>query len=187
MKRNVLEKLKVRQILKVLNIVLCIYILVGVFVIGTGQKEEKTNAATVSLNSWALYSRKTNSVVYCNDDCIYWDRFKAGVKVWNAYKKEVLKKASKGDIVTCRVQDLVEISTMNGRTYPSGFIVFNPNGMRKLNQKQRNNVVIHEIGHALGLGHNGYWDVMYPYVCSNVKLSANDKASFKRAYSKFVL
>lgn len=187
MSKKFIENRKNKMILKVLNGALCVYILAALFVIGIGQHEKETNAAaTVSLNDWALYSRRTNSVVYCNDNCTYWDKFKEGVKVWNAHKKGVLKKASKGDIVTCRVQDLVEISSMNGRTYPSGFIVFNPNGVRKLSQNERKNLAIHEIGHALGLGHNKYFDVMYAYRCSNVKLSKNDKASFKKAYEKFV-
>lgn len=177
--------MKLGRGLRIFNVVVVSYILLLLLVVGVGQQNYETNAATVKLNDWTLYSRRSNSVVYCNDRSSYWDRFKRGVKVWNNCRKGVLKQWKKGDIVTCRVQDITEISTIYGRTYSKGFIVFNTNQMRKLEDKEKTNVVLHEIGHALGLGHNGYWDVMNPSAHPIVKLTENDKESLKRAFEKF--
>ena len=100
----------------------------------------------------------------------------------------MLKQWKNGDIVTCRVQSAAELSSRSARTYSTGFIVFNTNQMRRHSQNEKNNVALHEQGHALGLDHNtGGKDVMNVQPRSIIKLSQNDKASFNKAYNKFVL
>lgn len=176
--------------IKGINFALIMYLLVmGIGVdLKTDYQPRKAVAAThVAIQNWSLYGRK-NKVIYCNDSCTYWDRFKDMAKVWNAHKSGVLKQWKNGDIVTCRVQSAAELSSRSARTYSTGFIVFNTNQMRRHSQNEKNNVALHEQGHALGLDHNiGGKDVMYMQPTCLVKLSQNDKASFNKAYNKFVL
>lgn len=47
------------------------------------------------------------------------------------------------------------------------------------------NTLIHEFGHALGLGHNDVNDVMYYKANSVTTLSTNDKRSYDAAYSHY--
>ena len=54
--------------------------------------------------------------------------------------------------------------------------------MDKLNSKEKKNVCIHELGHALGLSHNTSKDVMFAYVTDRTKISKNDKKSYDYAY-----
>jgi predicted Zn-dependent protease len=70
-------------------------------------------------------------------------------------------------------------------TYASGELYFNTSTMDKLSPSKRGQVCTHELGHALGLAHNQSTDVMYKTVTGKYKLSANDKASFKKAYSTY--
>ncbi len=62
---------------------------------------------------------------------------------------------------------------------------FNRYNMKKLTLNQRRNVMIHELGHALGLAHNTKEDVIFSYVTSRITLSGNDKASYNAAYRKY--
>ena len=119
--------------IKGINFALIMYLLVmGIGVdLKTDYQPRKVVAAThVAIQNWSLYGRK-NKVIYCNDSCTYWDRFKDMAKVWNAHKSGVLKQWKNGDIVTCRVQSAAELSSRSARTYSTGFIVFNTNQMRR--------------------------------------------------------
>ena len=56
--------------------------------------------------------------------------------------------------------------------------------MDKDDDAGRLNTVMHEFGHALGLGHNERKDVMSKF--SNVtELTENDKKSYDAAYRKY--
>ena len=66
-----------------------------------------------------------------------------------------------------------------------GTIILNKYLMGNYSEKKKNNVLLHELGHALGLGHNKKGDVMYKKVSKVVKLSDNDKASLNSAMKKW--
>lgn len=114
----------------------------------------------------------------------YKSQFTYATKVWNGYKKGVIRK---DNIITWQdvaVSDYYEVSNAAGITYMDGLIRFNTYNMEELSAKEKKNVCIHELGHALGLAHNTSKDVMYAFVTTRIKLSKNDKKSYDYAYSK---
>lgn len=112
----------------------------------------------------------------------YQNQFNYAVNVWNNYKKGVIRKDNIFRWEDVAISDCFEISNMAGITYSDGAIRFNTYVMDTLPVNAKRNVCIHELGHALGLDHNSRTDIMYPYLTTRVKLSANDKASYNYAY-----
>lgn len=112
----------------------------------------------------------------------YSKEFRSAIKVWNNYKKGVIRKDSLRTWQDVVVSDYYEVSNTAGVTSMYGTIQFNKYNMDKLPSNYRKNVCIHELGHALGLAHNTQNDIMYAYTTSRVKLSKNDKASYNYAY-----
>ena len=112
----------------------------------------------------------------------YKSQFESAIKVWNSYKKGVIRKDNLVRWQDLAVSDCFEVSTMAGITFSNGIIRFNKYNMDMFNYNQKKNVCIHELGHALGLGHNTSGDIMYAYATAKVKLSYNDKKSYDYAY-----
>ncbi|SQC54416.1 Uncharacterised protein [Listeria newyorkensis] len=115
----------------------------------------------------------------------YQSNFNKGVSVWNAYKKGVIRKDVWNTIEDVTLSDYSKKDTTAAMTSPSGTIKYNKYNMDTLTTNEKNNVSIHELGHALRLAHNGTSDVMYYLVSTKVTLSINDKASYDAAYKKY--
>lgn len=114
----------------------------------------------------------------------YASQFESAIKVWNSYKKGVIRKDNLVRWQDLAVSDCFEISSVAGVTNSNGIIRFNKFNMDRFSSNQKKNVCIHELGHALGLDHNTSNDIMYMYATSRVKLSTNDKKSYDYAYKK---
>lgn len=112
----------------------------------------------------------------------YKSQFTYATKVWNGYKKGVIRKDNIATWQDVAISDYYEVSNAAGITYRDGLIRFNTYNMDKLSGKEKKNVCIHELGHALGLAHNTSKDVMYSFVTTRTKLSKNDKKSYDYAY-----
>ena len=112
----------------------------------------------------------------------YKSYFVSATKVWNGYKKGVIRKDNISRWQDVVISDYYEVSNTAGITYIDGLIRFNTYNMDKLNSKEKKNVCIHELGHALGLAHNTSKDVMFAYVTERTKISKNDKKSYDYAY-----
>ena len=106
-------------------------------------------------------------------------------KKWNAYKKGIIRKDTVSTMKDVTISDYYDDKdTLWGETSKNGTIRFNIYNMDKDDDAGRLNTVMHEFGHALGLGHNERKDVMSKF--SNVtELTENDKKSYDAAYRKY--
>jgi hypothetical protein len=110
----------------------------------------------------------------------YTAEMERGANTWNAYKPGVIRKDT---IYTTRDVVISDFSSSSSNvyasTYPSGKILFNSYHMDSVGGSKQQQVATHEIGHALGLGHNSNSDVMGHGMVT--KLSLSDKRSYDQA------
>lgn len=104
---------------------------------------------------------------------------------WNAVHN-VIRQHTLANVNDVKIYDTNNSENWSGMTYPDGRIELNNYYMIGYSQNKRLSVVMHELGHALGLGHNRVTDVM----CGSadafpVELSENDIESFHIAYSRY--
>ena len=109
---------------------------------------------------------------------------KAAAK-WNGYKSGIIRKDTVSTECDVTFSDYYEKSDTMGVTSSSGTIRFNKYLMDNANANEKLNVVMHEFGHALGLGHNDKSDVMYKKCNAVVNLTKNDKQSYNAAYKRY--
>lgn len=138
-------------------------------------------AATVKVMSWRLIH---GGCLYYSVSSDFEDYVTVAKNKWNNYKSGVIKKSSTNCDAFFRGSGNLS-SGINGVTYSSGMIYFNTVNWAFLNEKQKKNCAIHEMGHALGLDDNNGTskNVMYKGTTENRTLSANDKASYDTSYA----
>jgi hypothetical protein len=139
--------------------------------------------AKVSIQLWDLVD--TGKHLDWDGGTKYYIRWNNSVARWNALKAGMIRKDSLLVAEDVYVSDSYSNERYAGLTYADGRIKFNTRTMDPLSPSERGQVCTHELGHALGLAHNQSTDVMYKSVTGKYKLSANDKASFKKAYSTY--
>ena len=144
-----------------------------------------SNAATVPyLNGWTLLDSGRH--LDYDGDSIYMSNYTVGTTRWNNYKSGVIREDTAWIIEDVYVSDTTSSAQWKGKTFPNGYTTFNISQMQNLASYKQTNVAAHEIGHALGIGHGNYGDLMYEVSSSynyTVPLSQNDKLSYDYVYA----
>ena len=112
---------------------------------------------------------------------------KDGIAVWNKYKSGVIRPDSANTVNDVTYSDVESLGgDTAGRASSNGTIKFSKQYMKNYNKKQRLNVIIHETGHALRLGHRDEIDsVMQKNVSEVTELSSGDKRNYGWAYDNY--
>lgn len=111
----------------------------------------------------------------------------SGIAKWNNYKSGVIRPDAWNTINDVTYSDVTSLGTdIVGQTSSNGTIKFATQYMNNYGTNPRLNVIIHETGHALRLGHRDETDsVMLPYVTSITTLSRGDKLNYDHAYDYY--
>lgn len=109
-----------------------------------------------------------------------------GKKIWNGYKKGVIRKDSAFVLQDLYCSDMKSPQNVYAITTIHGKMIFNKSMMDISTTKGKTNVALHELGHALGLSHNRtFGNVMYHDKTGQIVLSKEDKASYDKAAKKY--
>lgn len=120
-------------------------------------------------------------------DTDYMDEWNASVAVWEDYKPGVIREDSFWVIEDVKISDYYEESNTMAVTSSGGTIKFNDYWFASMTTAQRQKTMIHEIGHALGLGHNNSdtTSIMCQGMREQTWLSDDDKAGYDAAYELY--
>ena len=163
------------------------YILLALIIVFTGSYCFSEAAATVKIQTWALYD-SSGHLTWYNSGSLYAGNWISGVSKWNAYKPGIIQQGTSSSSGVVTLSDVNINNSTNATTYLIGRSVkFNTYNMVNLSSAQRTRVACHECGHCLGLAHNTSADMMFKYTPLVDALSTNDKASYTYAYTAFVL
>lgn len=105
---------------------------------------------------------------------------------WNNYKPGVIRKTSSSFSADVTIQEYYEKGTnVIGNTSGEGKLTLNTYKMDNLNNTYKINVVMHELGHALGLGHQKKTnDIMNEEANGVTSPTKSDKKSYDAAYNQ---
>lgn len=115
-------------------------------------------------------------------------QFNTAVTKWNGYKSGVIRPDTAftiQDVFILNAVIDVEPPTIAITLSQSAQIIFGGYQMTQLTTNQKINVCAHELGHALGLAHSSYGNIMYDHVSSVVNLTQTDKNAYNASYARY--
>ncbi len=139
---------------------------------------------TTALLDWDLVN--SNKHMYWTGSTNYMTEFSAAVSTWNGIIPGLISETHvMAEKVT--IFDFYEENTnVVGQTSSSGTIKFNSYFMNNYHTSLKQNVCVHELGHALRLDHvREPGSVMYYSVTSTTTPSTNDRWNLLQAYSLY--
>lgn len=164
-----------------------VLIIVSLLLTGIFFADSFCNAASTNyvLSTWDLVD--SGKHLDWDGSTNYMTEWYNAVNTWNAYKPGVIR-ADRWDII--EDVHIYDRSKYDGSTYAStysnGVIVFYQDTMDKMTPTQRQATITHEIGHALGLDHNGKnTSIMRTGYKNFTTLDIIDKQGYDAAYKKY--
>ena len=141
----------------------------------------KYRASTIS---WHLLDRTKH--LDWSGSTVFMQSFEEAIKRWNQYAPGVIRRSTSAAATDVVVSDYWERDGLNGIAWSNGRIEFNKAYMEPYKYTTTSlNVAMHEIGHALGLGHNDANDVMYFQSNNVIGLTANDRGSYIESAKRY--
>lgn len=140
--------------------------------------------AKKSINTWNCVdsSKHLDWVV----DSKYSSLVPTAAAVWNGYKSGVIRESTSNAQTDIMIYDVTRSDNNAATTYSSGLMELNTTHMDGYTNNARLNVIIHELGHALGMGHlNRSDNVLNWYVNETITLDDLNRNSYDMAYSNY--
>ena len=111
----------------------------------------------------------------------------AAMLLWNSYKEGVVRKDTILTAIDVRIEDATNLgATTAALTSPSGYIKVNTSVVNNFSNDKKINCLIHEMGHALGMGHiDNTNNVMYYAVTNVTVLRDSNRNSYDLAYERY--
>lgn len=138
-----------------------------------------------SLLSWDLVDSGKH-LDYFSESSTYLSYAESAATVWNSHIEGVVRK---DNALRTREVDIVDAQNLGNAvaiTTGGGEIQINTSSFSDLSDEQKLNLFIHEIGHALGMGHqNSKSNVLYYTVNSTTTLKKANKDSYDLAYERY--
>lgn len=148
--------------------------------------EKSSQYQTAILEDWDLVD--SGKHLDWGGNSTYINHFRTAVNIWNNYKSGVIRED--------QLTTIKDVTIKDGETTQTGVLAeISPfwkeikiytNVMSGYSEKSQIHVLIHELGHALGLDHRGEeGTIMHPVINPLTALSKADKISYDAAYNKY--
>lgn len=148
----------------------------------TYQQWELVNAAYF-LNEWDLVD--SGKHLDWGNESSFLNEIELAEDVWNVYKSNVIRKDSLLRIEDVTIKDDSDI-VYAGLANDEGEILLNKAYLQNCDEDAVVNVIAHELGHCLGLGHIiKTSEVMYHTQTTRTLLGATDERSYDKAYTLY--